>query len=99
MSTTIERNKLIHRALRSPVLPGVNVVFGVIVGLIAATFHADLSNAVALVNLTHGFDIAYGPWNWLAFWFWALLCIKSQMMVVRKVKSSGIVSTAEGVVT
>ena len=63
MSTTIERNRLIHRALLSPVLAGVNVVFGVIAGLIAATFHADLSNAVPLVNLTHGFDIAYGPWN------------------------------------
>ena len=63
VSTTIEINKLIHRTLRSPILAGVNVVFGVIAGLIAAIFHAALSNAVPLVNLTHGFDIAYGPWN------------------------------------
>lgn len=65
---------LFGRLLRSPILAGLNVVFGIVAGMIAALFHNELFDAVPLAYLKHGFGVSYGPWSWLAFWFWTFLC-------------------------
>ena len=66
---------LIRRIIQSPVLAGVNSLFGVVAGLLGAIYHADLVDAVPLVWFTHGFGIEYGTWNATAAWFWAFLLV------------------------
>jgi len=64
-----------RRILQSPVLAGVNVLFGVVAGLLGAIFHAELINSVPLVWFVQGFDVEYGAWNATAAWFWTLLVL------------------------
>ena len=66
---------LTRRVIQSPVLAGVNSLFGVIAGLLGAIYHADLANAVPLVWLSEGFGIEYGTWNKPAAWFWSFLVV------------------------
>lgn len=73
-----------RRFLQSPLLAGVNVLFGVVAGLLGAVFHSDLVNAVPLVWLIHGFDIQYGALNQAAIWFWGLLVAFSIVWTARE---------------
>lgn len=61
--------------MRSPLLAGINVVFGVIAGVIATMFHKQLAGAFPLVLFSQGFSVEFGGWNWLVFWFWCFLVL------------------------
>lgn len=73
-----------RRVIQSPLLAGVNVVFGVVAGLLGAIYHDDLANSTPLVWLVHGFDINYGPWNVPALWFWVLLALFAGLWSIRE---------------
>jgi len=78
------KTSLIRRIVQSPLLAGVNVLFGVIAGLLGATYHVDLIDSVPLVWLIHGFDIEYGGWNATAAWFWGFLVLFAALWSARE---------------
>jgi len=59
--------------LRSPILAGVNVLFGVLAGLIGAIFHQELADSVPLSFLKNGFSLQSGYGHEVALWFWLLV--------------------------
>ena len=67
------RIRLIRRVIQSPVLAGINSLFGVTAGLLGTIYHADLVDSVPLVWLIHGFGVELGSLNWAAAWFWGFL--------------------------
>lgn len=75
---------LVRRIVQSPILAGVNVIFGVLAGLLGAVFHGDLVESVPLVWFVHGFDIEYGVWNGTALWFWSLLVFFAVVWATRE---------------
>lgn len=75
---------LIRRVIQSPVLAGINSLFGVIAGLLGAIYHADLVDAVPLVWLIHGFGIEYGTWNATAVSFWSFLLVFAVLWSTRE---------------
>ena len=75
---------LIRRIIQSPVLAGINSLFGVIAGLLGAIYHADLVDAVPLVWLIHGFGIEYGTWNATATSFWGFLLVFAVLWSTRE---------------
>ena len=79
-----DKPSLPRRIIQSPLLAGVNVVFGVIAGLLGAIYHNDLADSVPLVWLVHGFDINYGQWNVAASWFWVLLALFAGLWSTRE---------------
>lgn len=73
-----------RRIIQSPALAGVNIVFGVLAGLLGTIYHDSLVDSVPLVWLIHGFDIEYGPWNTPALWFWVLLVVFALLWTTRE---------------
>ncbi|MEO1246699.1 MAG: hypothetical protein AAFX56_13550 [Pseudomonadota bacterium] len=59
-------------------------MFGVVAGLLAAIFHAELVSSVPLVWFVQGFDIEYGPWNSTAAWFWGFLIVFAAVWAARE---------------
>lgn len=66
---------LIRRVIQSPLMAGINSLFGVIAGLLGTIYHADLVDSVPLVWLNRGFGIEYVAWNATAAWFWGFLLL------------------------
>jgi hypothetical protein len=69
---------------RSPLLAGVNVIFGVVAGVFAAAFHEDLVNSTPLIWVFRGTDVALNGVNARAASFWGLLLLFSSIWVVRE---------------
>ncbi|VUX55287.1 membrane protein of unknown function [uncultured Woeseiaceae bacterium] len=79
---------IIYRILRSPILAGVSIIFGVIAGMIATLFHDQLFDAFPLAYLRYGFDVTYGSWSSLAFWFWLFLGAFASISVAKSAISA-----------
>ena len=75
---------LIRRIIQSPLLAGINVLFGVIAGLLGTIYHADLVDSVPLVWLIHGLGIEYDTWNATAAWFWGFLLLFAALWSTRE---------------
>lgn len=69
---------------RSPLLAGANVIFGVVAGVFAATFHQDLVNSTPLIWVFRGTDVALNGVNARAVSFWGFLLLFSSIWVVRE---------------
>lgn len=79
-----DKRSLLRQFVQSPVLAGINVVFGVVAGLLGAIFHHELAGSTPLVWFRHGFDIEYSSWNSTAVWFWLLLVFFASAWVARE---------------
>lgn len=82
------RSGLLRSIVQSPLLAGINVVFGVAAGLLGAIFHQELAVSVPLVWFSTGFNIEYGPWNATATWFWGLLLLFASVWAAREAMAS-----------
>jgi hypothetical protein len=69
---------------RSPFLAGANVIFGVLAGVFAASFHEDLVNSTPLIWIFEGTDVVLDGLNERAASFWAFLLLFSSIWVVRE---------------
>ncbi len=76
--------RILRWVIRSPILAGVNVVFGVVAGLVGATFHDELVDSVPLVWLIHGFDTELGGLNTTAIVFWGSLFLFAGIWALRE---------------
>lgn len=75
---------LMRRVIQSPLLAGINSLFGVIAGLLGAIYHADLVDSAPLVWLIHGFGVELGSWNGTAAWFWGFLLLFAGLWSTRE---------------
>lgn len=75
---------LMRRVIQSPLLAGINSLFGVIAGLLGAIYHADLVDSAPLVWLIHGFGVELGSWNATAAWFWGFLLLFAGLWSTRE---------------
>ncbi len=63
----------LEESIRSPWVAALNVVFGVVAGILATTFHEELSRAVPLIWFRSGWTLDFHSWSWPAFSFWGFV--------------------------
>ena len=74
----------IQRTIRSPLLAGINTLFGAIAGLLGTIYHTDLVASVPLVWLIDGFRIESGTLSPTAVLFWGFLLLFAALWSTRE---------------